>query len=136
MPSTLKLTNRQILNLRDGFKSLDGVPGRPGEVIRFEFDAGLSWNITKNTVIIERAVEVYERQRAKITKESGVAAGTTVTDANAEKVSAWKEKLDALKNDATQELVGLLKIQRAELQKAGVKFPGILANLFPLLESE
>lgn len=136
MPSALTLTNRQILNVRDGLKSLDGIPGKPGEMIRFEFEPGLSWNLTKNMVIIERAVETYERERNKITKESGVTQGTSVTDANAEKVSAWKEKIDALKNEGTQELTGILKLKRSELQKAGVKFPGVLANLFPILEEE
>lgn len=130
----MTLTNSKILKLRDGLKALDGVPGKPGEVIRFDFDAATSWNITKNMVLIERAVEVYERERNKISATDGVSPGTAVTDANAEKIAAWKAKVDALKNDGTQEISGLFKMRRQDLQKAGKIPPGVMANLFDLIE--
>ena len=134
MSAARTLTNATILKLRDGLRALDGIAGKPGEIIRFDFDAATSWNITKNLVLIERAVEVYERERAKISQADGVPPGMAVTDANAEKVAAWKNKVDHLKNEGTQEITGLLKIRRQDLQKAGVKVPGILANLFDLIE--
>lgn len=134
MSDSIKLTNRQILKIRDGLKSLDGIEGKGGEIIRFDFDTGLSWNITKNTVLIERAAETYDRERQKLMRKHGVTPGEQVTAANAEKVARWGEELDALK-DATQDVSGLLKMKKVEFLKAGVgKVPSILANLFDLVE--
>lgn len=134
MAEKLKLFNHEIIALRDGLRALDGIPGKMGEVIRFDFSDSLSWNITKNLVIVERAVKVYDMQRNKISHDSGVAQGMVVNEANAEKVGAWKDRMDHLKDEESQELDGLLKLKRVELQKAGKIPPGIMANLFPLLE--
>jgi hypothetical protein len=112
MSAALTLTNATILKLRDGLRALDGIPGKPGEVIRFDFESSVAWNITKNLVLIERAVSVYEIQRTKISQSEGVQPGTMVTDANAGKVAVWKAKVDELKNEGTQEIAGLLKLQR------------------------
>jgi hypothetical protein len=134
MSAALTFTNATILKLRDGLRALDGIPGRPNEIIRFDFDVQTAWNITKNLVLIDRAVATYEMARAKITQTEGVVVGTAVTEANAEMVAAWKAKLDQLRNEGTQDISGLLKIRLKDLQKAGKIPPGVMANLFDLIE--
>lgn len=133
MSDLLTLTNRQIIKLRDGLMSLDGIAGRPNEVIRFEFDTQLSWNIAKNAGIINRAFDLYEAERNKISRDMRVQPGLPVNEANSDRVAAWSEKIETLK-ELQQEFRGLLKLKRAELQKGNKIPPGILANLMELLE--
>lgn len=135
MAKNMVLSNLQIEKLHKGLRALDGVPVG-SETVRFEFSDNLSWNITKNLVLVERALEVYKKHQAKLMRDTGISIGEKVTDSNIQKVSVWKEKLDTL-NENTQEISGLLLLKRADLQKAGVsKFPGIMANLFDLIEPQ
>lgn len=132
MATSIKLTNREILSVRDGLKALDGVPSKEGP-IRFDFDTQTSWNITKNLVAIEKAVVLYEKQGMKFLKELGLANGVAVTSENALRVGDWNIKTDELK-DGEQEFANLLRLPKSILMKAGVgKFPVVMANLFPII---
>jgi hypothetical protein len=132
--STTTVTNRQILKIRDSLKALDGIPGKVGEVIRFDFEVATSWNLSKNITIIERAVEAYERERMKISREMNVSPGQPITIENAANVAEWAGKIETLK-DLPQELTGLLKIRRGELFRNGNKIPpGVISGMADLVE--
>lgn len=131
----IKLSNRQIIRIRDGLKSLDGVSGKPGEVIRFDFDLSVSWSITQNVVAIDRAYQLYEIENNKLMRKFGIATGEPITEKNAGKVMEWNEKLEELK-DKTQDLVGLVKLRRLELMKAGNIPPGVIGKIIELLVIE
>lgn len=132
MATPIKLTNREILSVRDGLRALDGIVSKE-TTVRFDFDTQTSWNITKNLVAIEKAVVLYEKQGMKFMKELGLANGEKVTAENALRVGDWNIKTDELK-DVEQEFTSLLRLPKSVLMKAGVgKFPVVMANLFPII---
>ena len=55
MPETVTLPVRDLLKLHSALNSLDGAKTGKDEVIPFEFSPQVSWNLVKNTTIVERA---------------------------------------------------------------------------------
>lgn len=130
------LTNREILKLAEGLQCLDGVSNNKDSVERYDFDAvkevDLGWNVAKSRNIVERAVEVYQRELTKRGAKFGVVSKMKLTPENAANVAKFMEEEQKLL-DGTQELAGLLKISRKHLKAAGVKIPGVYVSLMPLL---
>lgn len=125
-------TNREILKVHEGLTALDGVASKDGSVIRFEFDDSLSWNIAKDRRIFEEAKKNYDLACKTLATSLKIVDGQKVTDENAERVAKFIEGCEKIR-DKTQDLSGVLRISRKDLQKAGVKIPGILSNLMPIL---
>lgn len=126
------LTNREILRLHEGLTALDGVGAKDGSVLRFEFDDSMAWNVAKNRRIIEEAKKNYDLACKTLAVSLKIVEGQKVTDENAERVAKFIEGCEKIR-DKTQDLTGILRISRKDLQKAGVKIPGILSNLMPIL---
>lgn len=131
----LTLSNREILNLKEGLSSLDGVIDKAGsntEVTRFTFDDKLTWNIAKDLDIVERATLLYQKARRSTAAKLGVIDGMKVTQENAASVAKYQEEEDKLQ-DKTQDLTGVLKLSRKELQSGNKIPPSVLKNLMPIL---
>jgi hypothetical protein len=131
----LTLTNRELLNLHEGLSALDGVVDKAGqntELTRFTFDDKLSWNIAKNADLVERATIVYQKARKKEAARLAVVPGMKVTVENAAAVSKYQEEEEKLL-DKTQDLTGVLKLSRRELQNGNKIPPSTLKNLMPIL---
>lgn len=133
MAEKITVTVKDALKLQEGLRALDGVADREGKVERFELDADLCWNVAKDRRIVDGAVETYEKARKALGTTHGVVDRMKLTDANAASVAAFIEGDDKLLAKPV-ELTGVLKLKRTELQKAGVRTPGILANLMPILD--
>ena len=125
-------TNREIVKVREGLRLLSGVSSKAGEVTRFDLPDNLVWNVAKDESIFERAEEVYQRARKSLAAKHGVVENMKLTEANASAVAAFIEANEGLL-DQTQELSGILKLKRKELQEAGVNIPAILKDLLPIL---
>lgn len=129
----LTLTNRQILKLLDGVRSLSGVSNKASEIRRFDFPCSLVWDIAKAESILETAETVYHKAKKSLAAKYKIVDNMKVTEENAASISAFLEENEELL-DRTQELHGLLPFKLAELQKAGVDIPSILKNLMPLIK--
>lgn len=132
MADKLTLSNREILKLNEGLCALDGVADKEGKIERFNLDDKLVWNVTKARRIVESAVETYRLARKSVGARHGVVDGMKLTEANAASVALFMEADEKLQAQ-TNELIGILKLKRSELQAAGVKIPGILSNLYPII---
>lgn len=132
MAEKFSVTVRDALKLQEGLSALDGVADKEGKVERFELDADLCWNAAKNRRIVDGAVETYQKAKKALGATHGVVDRMKLTEANAASVAKFIEGDEALLNKSV-ELTGILKLKRKELQAAGVKTPGILANLMPIL---
>lgn len=133
--NALTLSNRELLNLHEGLSALDGIVDRSGqnaEVTRFKFDDKLSWNIAKAADIVERATLVYQRARKSAAANFGVVSGMKVTPENASNVAKYQEAEEALL-DKTQEVQGILKLARRDLQNGNAIPPSVLKKLMPIL---
>lgn len=131
----LTLSNREILNVHEGLSSLDGVFDKAGqntEVTRFTFDDKLAWNIAKNADIFERATVLYQKARKSTAAKLGVVPGMKVTPENAANVAKYQDEEDKLL-DKTQDLSGVLKLSRKELQSGNRIPPSVLKNLMQIL---
>lgn len=134
MGKTTTMSNREILKLHEGLIALDGIASKDGSVVRFEFDDNISWNLAKARAIVERAIEVHQRERNKLKAKYGVVDKMALTAENAPKVATFIEKNDVLL-DQTNELTGILRFKRSDLQKHGNKIPpGVLMQLMPLID--
>lgn len=128
----ITLTNRQILKLVEGLKSLDGVSNEAQKIERFDFDENLGWNVAKDRHLCEEAEEVYKKSKASLAARLGVVENMKLTPENAAAVAKFIEQNND-RLEKTQELNGILKISRSALFKAGVKIPGIYTCLMPIL---
>lgn len=130
----MTLTNAAILKLHVGLSSLDGQRVSKDEVKFYDFEDDVSWNITQNQVIMERAVELFDKEKKKRARENSVVEGMPLTEANAKQAAAYMDSVDALK-DQTQVLDGLIPLKRSELKQKKNKIPpSVMKDLFPLLE--
>lgn len=135
MPEKLTLSNREIQKLHEGLVALDGIADKDGSVLRFDLTDKMVWDVCKNRTIVERAVDTHKKARKAIGARYGVVEGMKVTPEKAADVAGFLYACEELL-DATNELNGLLKLKRNDLQKAGVKVPGILVNLVPILDDK
>jgi hypothetical protein len=135
MAERLTLSNRRLQKLFSGLRNLDGVSNEAGKIERFDFEDGVSWNISKNTVLVERALEPYERERKKLLGKHGIVEGVnhTVNEENAPKYAKFMEDIEGLK-DKTIEVSGLLMLKLADLNKGGKIPPSVKADLFDLIK--
>lgn len=129
----ITLTNRDILKLHDGLTALSGVSNKKDEITRFDFSTDLVWNIAKNETLIERAKEAFVKAKKEIAAKYGVVENMKITDANAAQVASFIDAEEKLL-EKTQDVSGLLKLSRVDLQKGGLNIPGVLKLLMPLLE--
>jgi hypothetical protein len=130
---TYELTNREIVRLAEGLRGLDGVVESAGKLRRFDFDDNLTWDIAKNSDIVERAAKLYERARKKLAAGLEVVEGQGVTPQNAAAVAAFIAGNEELL-DKTQTLAGLTRLNRKTLQSGNKIPPSIFAALMPILE--
>ncbi len=132
MAEKLQLENRAISKVREGLNALSGVSDKASEITRFDFDGKLVWNIAKNEDLFERAENIFLRARKALAAKHQVVEGMKLTDENAPRVALYQKELDELQ-DKTQELTGVLKLKRSDLEAAGVKIPSVFKCLMPIL---
>lgn len=130
--SPLSISNRAILKIVEGLKCLDGVSNDTAKIERYDFDENLGWDISKDRDIFERAEVVYNKAKSAAAARLGVVDKMKLTEANAPAVAQFVEQNEGLL-DKTQDLTGVLKLNRKALWKAGVKIPGIYSSLMPIL---
>lgn len=135
MAEKLTLSLLDVLKLHEGLAALDGVATGDGKVQRFDFDEGLTWNIAKDVRLVAAEKETYELARASLGTKHGIVNGMKLTADNAAAAAAFMEADEKLKAKRV-ELTGILRLPRTALQKAGVKIPGILANLYPIVDDK
>jgi hypothetical protein len=131
MPEKLTLKNRVILETLGGLTALDGAPSKNG-IDRYDFDEHVAWNLAKLRRIFEDARRTYDLALRTLATTHRVVEGQSVTEDNVERVAKFIEAREAL-GEIEQELSGIVLISRQRLQKAGVKIPGVLAALMPVL---
>lgn len=129
------LTNRDIVKLYEGIVALDGQADKEGKVERFDLDDDTSWQVAKCRRILEGAVETHQKERKKLGAKHKIVEGMKLTTENAPVVADFMIACEELL-DRTNELNGLLKLKLSALRKAGVKTPGILSNLMPLIDDK
>lgn len=132
MGESLTLTNSEIKKIREGLNALSGVSNKAGEITRFDFPTDLVWKIAKLESIFERAEETLTKARKAIAAKNKIIDGEKLTPENAPRISAFLAENDILL-EQTQELNGILMLNRSELQKAGVNIPSIFTALMPIL---
>lgn len=146
MAEALKLRYRDLLRLHSALNSLDGIRTGKEELVVFEFSTNVKWNISKNTVILNRAREEYDHRERHAMKEHGVFDGMDKNSANMMKLAAWNEEMEEHK-DREVELLGVLLFSRADLltrppgedRKPRPDNPipnSVLTGLAPLLKDE
>lgn len=128
-----ELTNREIVRLAEGLRGLDGVVESAGKLRRFDFDDNLTWDIAKNSDIVERAAKLYERARKRLAAGFEIVEGVSLTPQNAPAVAAYLDGNEELL-DKTQTLIGLVRFNRKTLQSGNKIPPSIFAALMPILE--
>lgn len=135
MASSTKLTNREIFNLVEGLRALDGSVGKDGKFDGYDLDDKVVWICAKNRTIVERAFDTFTRVATALKAKHGVTDKMVITADNAGQIAAYQEAENKLL-DQENELQGLLKIRLSDLQSAGVKTPGVLSKLMPLIEDK
>lgn len=115
MASKLTITNRDLLKLQVGLNSLDAVKtGKEDEIRLFEFSRKVKWNLTKNTIIVNRAKEAYDLLERQTEKKNGVFKGMKMTDETAKKVAEHVAEMEDYK-DQEIDLEGILLIKLSDL---------------------
>lgn len=139
MGTTLKLTNRAVLKLYDALTSLDGTKEKKDEMVIFEFARGVSWNLSKNTVIVERAKLTIDKEIRKLALGFGIKPGESVMvggskepdEAKLSKFLKHQEAVEELK-DLESTLDGIVCITLDELLNRPANGDGkVLTNLIP-----
>lgn len=146
MPETIKLTVRDLLKLHSGLKGLDGNRHSDKEFFYFDYDAGVRWNIGKNLAIVEREVEVYQKNVRAETRAVNLADGMNMSEIPTLTAATISHKIDALK-DKEIELTGILFLKLEEIERRpdskdprmkDIKVnpipPSILAALMPIIQ--
>jgi len=135
MAEKLILSNRAILKIHTGLRNLDGVASEAGKITRFDFDENVTWNIAKNIVLVERALEAYERARKSLLAKHAIVEGVQhqITEENAGKYATFMEEIEKLK-DKQVEITGVLKLKKTELKEGGLNVPSIFADLMEIIK--
>jgi hypothetical protein len=115
------LTNRKLLALQKALELIKDV------------DVDTAMQMAQNILQVREAVKQYEEARTIISRECGVIQGQPVTAENAQAVSDWMKKVEALKDSPGRE-VALVVVARNKLQKDKSLTPSILADLAPVIK--
>ena len=115
---TIKISNRALLKLHEALNSLDGSKTGKDEVIPFEFTMDVSWRLSTNAVIVERAKLAFDRALRMVAKQVGLRPGESLHVANNENPDAAKV--------AKIEKFGQFTELSEELKDKEVDIPGIL----------
>lgn len=124
MGQTLKLTNRDLVKLDNALRSLDGSKQGKDEIMPFEFAPAVSWKLSKNAVIVERAKLAYDKAVRMQARQLGILPGESITVGgdkapDAEKLAKFLKHdaiVEELKDQET-EITGILCITLDELLK-------------------
>jgi hypothetical protein len=139
---TLKL--RQVIDISAGLKRLNGVMTN-GLFSPYEFSPRTTWNIAKNGTIFDREVEAFNKAQRQMAAADLLHDGDAVGPANAARFSAYKDKLEELK-DKDVEVRGVLILTLSELlekpattsskAKTNGILPGILTQIMPIIKED
>ncbi len=139
MGQSIEVLNRVMVKLHNSLSSLDGSKQGKDEIVPFEFAQTVSWNLTKNAVIVERAKIAYDREVRKKAREFGIMPGESI-EINGKEAPNPEKLAKFLKHDAAVEelkdltvtLDGLLFITLDELLNKPANADGkVLKNPIP-----
>lgn len=115
MPEVLHVSIRQLVSLHKGLNSLDAVRDGESELIGFLFDKKVGWELTKDGVLVERAMEAYQKRDRALMKKYGVYEGMSMKDEkNAVALSKYNEEMEVAKDDAV-DIPGIIYINLDDL---------------------
>lgn len=146
MAEKLNITNRQLLDLRRGLKSLDAVKaGKDGEIVPLEFDIKTRSRLMTAAVKIEPHALAYDKLDRAISLETGVYEGMEKTDANGLRLDGYRRKIEELL-DQPVEIDGILFVTLSDIlnrppgidgKRAANPVPqSVLIKLAPIIAEE
>lgn len=114
MAEVLHITVRQLIALHKGLNSLDAIKEGRDELIGFQFDKKIAWNLTKNAVLVERAMEAYQKRERASMKTHSIVEGMKMDDKAALAVGKHNEEMEVAKDD-TVDIPGIIYVKLDEL---------------------
>jgi hypothetical protein len=113
--SPIKMTTRELVQLRTGLSALDASKGsKEGEINVLEYDVKTRYRLMKAAEIVGRECLAYDRLDKELQEKHGIYDGLPRNEANAKKIAAYESDLEKSMNDEV-ELGGILKIKLANL---------------------
>lgn len=144
MAEKMTLKIRQVVDIANGLKRLDGV-SRGREFEPYEFAAKTIWNIAKNGTIFDREVEAFNKAQRATAAESKIYDGDQISPANAARFGAYKDKIEEMKEQVI-EVAGVLPLKLSELinrpatttakAKTNPILPTILTQIMAIIEED
>jgi hypothetical protein len=134
-PTDYTLANRQVADLVEGLRALDGYMA-DGKEVRFQFDTETAWEICLNAEAVGAAATVYRKATKQLAATHGVVERMPLNEKSAPQVAAFLSEKEVL--DDQVQTVALFSFSRKFLQEQtkGRIAPSVLKSLRPILTDE